>query len=74
MCPIESNGGINGILGFNLHFYTKVELNVGIKLKVFSSSSRYVRSYVQGQQNKDWFKWIGSLLRSLSVEVNNALY
>jgi hypothetical protein len=32
-----------------------------------------VRSYVQGQQNKDWFKWIGSLLRSLSVEGNNAL-
>ena len=74
MCPIENNGGINSILGFNLHFYTKVELNVGIKLKVFSSSSRYVLSYVQGQQNKDWFKWIGSLLRSLSVVVNNALY
>ena len=63
-----------GVLGFNLHFHTKVELNVGIKLKVFSSSSRYVRSYVQGQQNKDWFKWIGSLLLSLSVEVNNALH
>ena len=31
VCPIEGNGEINGVLGFNLHFYTKVEFNLRIE-------------------------------------------
>ena len=46
MCPIENNGGINGVLGFNLHFYTKVELKIEMRLKTLSSSSQYVHTYL----------------------------
>ena len=75
MCPTKSNGKINGRFNIMLILYVIFTYYFAhcYEAVALSSSSQHVHSYVQGQQNKDWFKWIGSLLRSLSVEGNNAL-
>ena len=76
MCPIKSNGEINGRFNVILILYVIFTSYFAhcYEAVALSSSSQYEPSSMSGQQNKDWFKWIGSLLRSLSVEVNNALY
>ena len=70
MCPIEGNGEINGRFNIMLILYVIFTNYFAhcYEAVALSSSSQHVHSYVQGQQNKDWFVYIGVPVVCLSSQ------
>ena len=70
MCPTKSNGKINGRFNIKLILYVIFTYYFAhcYEAVALSSSSQHVHSYVQGQQNKDWFKCISVPVVCLSSQ------